>query len=425
MKAKRFKQLPVVLALAGFGLAAGSAQAVDFHGYFRSGEGWSDKKGGQDCFTLPGVPGNGNYRLGNECQTYGEAQFDQNMYDGKDGVKFDYHIMFAYVANQNTDFENLSSNGQAWALRQNWMEAKNIPWADGGSFWVGKRYYQRHDAHINDFFYWDTSGPGAGWEGFSMGDMKGSLAVFRRCGQYSTNIGSCGAGGAHDATTTVDFRVNGINLGAAGNLELGLVYDKADTTLTTNVKSGTALVAEHSYPLLGGVNKFILTIGTGSANAPYFAYPNNTPGTNPDQNGTTGVLDTMQWQVSPEFSGMAEVGYYKFKNNYEWTTIGVRPVYHVSDYFKVQLEVGHNAIKPTVGGSVNEQTRNLDHITIAPTVVAGRGFWTRPELRFFYTYNKWNAAARDLWGGVAGGTGGQFGTATSGSVYGFQVEAWW
>ena len=420
------KMLPAAVLLA---LGATAAQAVDFHGYVRSGEGWSSKNGGQNCFTLPGVPGNGNYRLGNECSTYGEAQFDQNLYDGKDSVKFDYHIMFAYNANQNTDYEVLSQNGQQLALRQNWIEAKGIPWLDGGSAWIGKRYYQRHDAHINDFFYWDTSGPGAGLENFNMGNLKGSVAIFRRNGQYATNnapnypgVTGQTAGTDHNATTTTDFRVAGLNLGPAGTLELGLVYDKKDTTITTGTKDGTAVIGELVTPVLGGANKFVLTVGNGSANAPYFANPNNTPGS---ADGTTAALDTIQWQVSPDFSGMAEVAYYKFKNNYDWWTIGVRPVWHLDDYFKLQFELGHNVIKPKTGDATNQQSRTLDHFAIAPTVVAGRGFWTRPELRLFYAYNKWNNAARDLWGGVAGGTGGQFGTSTNGSTYGFQLEAWW
>ena len=95
MKDKRFALLPITAA--ALLAVAGSAQALEFHGYFRSGIGWGSKDGGQTCFGLPGVPGNGNFRLGNECGTYGELQFDHNLFDGKDGVKFDYHIMLGYV----------------------------------------------------------------------------------------------------------------------------------------------------------------------------------------------------------------------------------------------------------------------------------------------------------------------------------------
>jgi maltoporin len=99
-------------------------------------------------------------------------------------------------------------------------------------------------------------------------------------------------------------------------------------------------------------------------------------------------------------------------------------VWHINNYFKLQGELGYDEVKPSTGGAVNEQTRKLTKFTIAPTIVAGGGFWARPELRLFYTYATWNDAARDLWGGVAGGTGGRFGSDTDGSTIGFQVEAW-
>lgn len=413
MRDKRFALLPIAAAaLMG---AAGSAQALEFHGYFRSGIGLGNKDGGQTCFSLPGVPGNGNFRLGNECGTYGEAQFDHNLYDGKDGVKFDYHLMLGYFAPAQTDFENLADSGSHIALRQNYAEAKNLPFLNGGSAWIGKRYYQRHDVHINDFFYWNNSGPGAGVEKIKFGgDLNGSFAIFRANGFANGDPNN-------NATTMLDARIAGINLGPAGSLEVGLQFNQADTN-AANKKSGTAVTAEWSLPILGGVNKLFLTKGTGSANAPFLGNPNNTPGT---QDGSWGVQDMLQWQISPEFSGMAVLGTWKFKNNYKWDYIGARPVIHFSDYFKLQFEGGLNRIK-----AEGQSAAQLAKFTIAPTLVAGRGFWTRPELRFYYTYAKWNDKARDGvfgpgGGTVAGGTAGPFGNNTNGSSFGFQAEAWW
>ena len=411
MKVRRNALLPVTAA--ALLAAAGSAQALEFHGYFRSGIGWSNKEGGQVCYKLPGAQGNGNFRLGNECETYGEAAFDHTLLDAKDGVKFDYHLMLGYAAAQEQDFENIATDpGSHLALRQNWVEAKNLPFLMGGSAWVGKRYYQRHDVHITDFFYWDGSGPGAGVEKIKLGDtgMTSSFAIFRNQGNNFNNDPN------RNATTRFDGRIHDINLGSAGSLEFGLQYNMADTT-AANSRNGTALTGEWSLPVLGGVNKLFATSGSGSANAPNFQYPNNTPGT---QDGSWGIQDSLQWQFSPEFSGMAVIGHWDFKNNYTWDYIGVRPVWHFTDYFKLQGEIGLNQVKPDTLSRAQ-----LGKITIAPTIVAGRGFWARPELRFFYTYAKWNDAARDQWGGVAGGAAGPYGTGTSGSSWGFQVEAWW
>ena len=129
------------------------------------------------------------------------------------------------------------------------------------------------------------------------------------------------------------------------------------------------------------------TKGTGSANAPALGNPNNTPG---NQDGSWGIQDSLQVQMSPNISGMGVVGHWSFKNNYKWSYVGARPVYHFSDYFKLQGEAGLNRVTPQ-----NQAAAKLAKLTIAPTLVAGRGFWTRPELRFFYTYAKWNDKARD------------------------------
>ncbi|MEX0634289.1 carbohydrate porin [Serratia ureilytica] len=49
----------------------------------------------------------------------------------------------------------------------------------GSTLWAGKRFYQRHDVHMIDFYYWDISGPGAGLENIDLGFGKLSAAVTR------------------------------------------------------------------------------------------------------------------------------------------------------------------------------------------------------------------------------------------------------
>lgn len=44
-----------------------------------------------------------------------------------------------------------------------------IDWLPGSTLWAGKRFYQRHDVHMIDFYYWDISGPGAGLENVDLG----------------------------------------------------------------------------------------------------------------------------------------------------------------------------------------------------------------------------------------------------------------
>ncbi|KAB0577092.1 carbohydrate porin [Ideonella dechloratans] len=412
MKRKMLKLLPVAAAMTLVGL---SAQAFEFHGYLRSGGGSTlGKNGGQTCFQLPGAYS--KYRLGNECETYAELAADQDLFEGKDGVKFVYHGRLAYISDQQQDFESFKGNGRDAALRENWIEAKELPFAGGGTVWAGKRFYERNDVHINDFYYWDTSGYGAGIQDVKLGDtLKFSYALFRN------------GNSSESATTRHDFRLGGIGLGGYGDLTVGLQLNTADATSAAKAagqdNGGQAITVQHFMGgVLGGFNKFAVQWGKGSARNLVFAYPDNGQD---EASKTFRVVEMLQWQINPSFSGMATFVHQDQKDNYKWTSFGVRPVWHVSDYFKVQAEYGYDQVTPTSGDDINRQTRRLSKFTIAPTIVAGRGFWARPELRLFYTYAKWNDAARDLWGGVAGGTSGRFGSDTNGSTIGFQVESWW
>lgn len=60
------QKLPLALAI-GAVLSSASAMAVDFHGYARSGIGWTNDGGEQQCHKLAGA--GSKYRLGNECET--------------------------------------------------------------------------------------------------------------------------------------------------------------------------------------------------------------------------------------------------------------------------------------------------------------------------------------------------------------------
>lgn len=402
MQPKAMKLLPLAAAL--FGLASSSAMALEFHGYLRSGVGSNSKDGSQVCFQLPGAYA--KYRLGNECENYAELAFDHELFSAKDGVSFTYHGMLAYVSNQQQDYESLKGDGRDIALRQNWIEVKNLDFLNGGTLWAGKRYYERQDVHINDFFYWDTSGYGGGVQNVNAGPVKLSYALMRNTSSQT------------NATTRHDFRVGGINTNPGGDLTVGVQFNRADSSESGKQNNGDSITLQHFQGnFLGGYNKFAIQYFKGSASNGSLAYPDN--GT-PDDKKTWRIVESLQWQMGKDFTGMGTIVYQDKKDDYKWTSFGVRPVWHFSDYVKLQFEYGHDEVKP-----VGQTARKLDKFTIAPTVVAGRGFWARPELRAFVTFAKWNDEARDQWGGVAGGVGGVFGSATSGRTIGLQAEAWW
>ena len=92
-RAPRGARLATVAALFA---AAGSAQAVDFSGYFRGGPGLTEKNTSRACYHLDESAGTGiarglNYRLGNECDIYGEFQGVQKF--AKDGLEYSATLM--------------------------------------------------------------------------------------------------------------------------------------------------------------------------------------------------------------------------------------------------------------------------------------------------------------------------------------------
>ena len=74
---------------------------------------------------------------------------------------------------QQNDWESTTP-----AFREMNAQGKNLIAAlPGANLWAGKRFYQRHDVHMIDFYYWDISGPGAGLENVDLGFGKLSAAV--------------------------------------------------------------------------------------------------------------------------------------------------------------------------------------------------------------------------------------------------------
>ena len=158
---------------------------VSLHGYFRIGWGVSGEKGRQVCFQLQGAMS--KFRLGNECEQYGEFHFAAPMFVAKDGTVANVHFMPAvYIPASGLGYPgaiNSSAgqtwNGAIWGFPFLYMDLQNMPGLYGGTAWVGRRYYKREDWNATDFFYWSPSGLGAGIENIHIGgELRLSYAAF-------------------------------------------------------------------------------------------------------------------------------------------------------------------------------------------------------------------------------------------------------
>ncbi|WP_431687666.1 maltoporin [Hahella sp. NBU794] len=389
-----FKVAPLATAIAA-SLFTVNASAVEWHGYARSGIGMSDN-GDQQCINKQAVG-----RLGNECETYAELDLQQELFN-RDGRTFKVETMLSYKSNQDGDYEALNSEDDEIALRQMNVQAKGVlGFAPEATLWAGKRYYQRHDIHHLDLFYWDVSGPGAGIEGIDAGAGKFSAAWTR--GYGNINI--------------LDFRYSGIQVGAS-SLEVGL--DLAKPRLTDAQKDAgaaddlsTLLTAELSTSIFDGFNKIVFQYGTEGYASPMRNFGGGQWNGTLDKGGKGFRL--IDWGVvkagsNIELSYAAMYGVFDddtMNDDSSFYSISARPAYKWSDYMRTYLEVGHFAADD------NGVDSQLDKVTIAQAWSAGPSFWARPEIRVFASY-------------INDGEGTPFeGGEDSVLNFGVQMEAWW
>ncbi|MES2102784.1 MAG: carbohydrate porin [Pseudomonadota bacterium] len=403
MRQTILKALPAAMIMA-FSMASAHASDAEgeFHGYFRAGAGQNSSNGSQACFGLEGVP---KYRLGNECDLYGEFGYTKELARSANGVSFVGTVM-ATIYSPTSDVGNNS-----WGLGQMMVEAKNVEFLNGGVAWIGKRYYDRPDIHMQDFKYLHGDGVGGGIQNINAGPGKFSYGIFRNDVDQRVSA------------TRHSFIYDGLAVNPGGSLKIDSTLIRGDHQSGSDaqiVQNGWSISLVHTQAkVLGGENTLALQYGSGSG-----IKFGGTDTSAPSDIKRTRVFDHMFWQVTPDFSGSVVALVQRDKTDAgttTWTSFGVRPVYALHENFKLQLEVGHDTIKPASGG----ENQQLTKVTFAPTLTMGRGFWARPELRAFVTYAKWNDAAQAAAtpGSTLSSTG-VFGGSTNGTSIGVQVETW-
>jgi maltoporin len=100
-----------------------------------------------------------------------------------------------------------------------------------------------------------------------------------------------------------------------------------------------------------------------------------------------------------------------------WISAGLRPIFHLSKIFAVQVEGGVDFTKP--GDAEGDPSFFVGKVTVAPAIRPMPGFWSRPEIRAFVTAAFWNEDAQGQVGGAA------YADDTFGLTFGVQAESWW
>lgn len=370
--------------------AAHAAQAVEWGGYLRAGPGAAKKDAARACY---GLAGDGlKYRLGNECDIYGEFALSQGM--KAEGVDYKATLM-TNLWNPQTD-----TGDAKLGINQMFVEGKGYDIAPDTTFWIGKRFHGRADVHIVDTHFTNLSGVGAGAD-IPVGAGKLGLSYFKTDRDAS------------DSGHRLNVDYAGLPVNPNGTLRVLATFTQGNFT---GGKSGLGLTLQHDQTqFLGGRNTLWLQLAQGSTGL------NGNFGDLEAGSGTKSlrVVESFTWQ-SGAFGGQALALLQQDKSGGGKTTsstLGGRASYALTKHFKVVGEAGYSQKKPDGGA-----TQKLTKFTLAPTLSTGEGFWNRPELRLYVTTAKWNDAANAAAG--AGGVTGLGDGKTSGTSYGAQVEIW-
>ena len=439
--------LPLSAAVA-LALSSVAASAVDFHGYFRAGAQASTQGGEVYCL------GNGNIghkvgRLGDECDTYAELTLNQEVYN-KANNKWTLNTLVAYgTAEGNRDLQGDSWqgvggdgpwNGQRLSIRELWTGYQTDA---GYQIWAGKRFYQRKDIHLLDLYYLNDSGYGAGIEGIDVGMGNLAFAV--------TKWANDGTSDYNRNVYKLDARWNGIPVGPLGNLDASVIYalpfiseqqeaNAAGNARANRANSGALVTLDLNTAVnsdsVNLMNHFVVQYGTNGFG--YIGQNGNHAGDNytPDLDDT-GVR-VIDWGTLD--AGNFGLGYsliWAHVDNGDdhkaagatWTTersgwiysIVLRPEYKWTEFTRTTLELGYSSQK-TNGWMAPGEDPDVYKVTLAQQFTPGKGFWTRPAIRFYVSYiggdefaNGWDVGYKNK--------------NKDGDEYqitvGTQVEAWW
>jgi maltoporin len=285
---------------------------------------------------------------------------------------------------------------------------------------MGRRYYKRVDAHITDFFYWNPSGLGAGIENIDIAGMKLSYAAFVVDGP---SVGVMGnpmiplLPVQNVIGVRNDVQLRGIPLYAGGELRVGLSAIVNYSDSSTNTHHGFSGVVQHVQQALGGANELSVAYGMG----PGTGLGSADSLTNSSDVKRLRILDAFGLQPFPWLGGQLLFVYQRddfVAGSQNWLSAGGRLAFALVEHAKLLVEIGHDNVKPS-----DMSARSLTKFTIAPAIVAAKAFWSRPELRLFYTFATWNAASREA--GVDSGDIFKSTNKTNGSSFGIHAESWW
>ena len=261
----------------------------------------------------------------------------------------------------------------------------------------------------------------------------------------------------------LDARWNGIPVGF-GTIDAAVIYalpfisdhqrDIDGSSKSTQANSGALVTLEHNSAVntdsVNLMNKFVVQYGTNG-----FAYVGqfkNHAGENysPDIDiqgvrlidwgtldvGNFGLGYSLLWghiNVGKDHNANGNKAWTYDRSGWEYSVV-LRPEYKWTEFTRTTLELGYSKMKATGWvAKTGDDDPDAYKVTLAQQFTPGKGFWTRPAIRFYVSYlsgtqlnkgNNYHSAIDSTW--IAGKA---FKDANDGHNYqvtvGTQVEAWW
>lgn len=345
-----------------------------FSGYGRYG---AHFKGGDQKYV--GVDGSYNGssaigRLGNEANG-GEFQLTK-MFKGSNGAIWDLNVMFSHWG----DEVNLAKAS---------VGVTNILESNPDAYlWAGREYHQRPQQGLNDYFWMNHDGQGAGVKNFDIGGVQFDVAAvsavescdletLRNAANPSQVICAGGSNVGDNGHYAITSRVHGMKLGAL-DLELyanyGFDSKDVDGDDRMNAWQG-AVVLGHSDDK--GSNKLIVRYSDNSDNSVYTK---------------TDDLTTLyaSFEGLHKFSAQDQVEYLvayhdfdnsddRSENRQNYNAI-VRPMHWWNDVHSTWLEAGYQYVDYD-SGEANQGWK----LTLSQNISIDMGPEFRPMLRFYVT----------------------------------------
>ncbi|MDF3130076.1 carbohydrate porin [Kiritimatiellaeota bacterium B1221] len=412
------------------------AQEINFNGYMRAGVGQNAEGG---AATTYGNGGSGHTvgRLGDEADTYIEIGLGTTLWE-EEGQSFRIQTLYAGGTTegdtdlQGNSWQGIGDDGPWGGQRASFREVYAAAALDGYGIWAGKRFHQRKDIHIMDFYYVNNSGYGVGLEEVQLSGDKGklNLAWIQNAENWQDDYSGGANGDTWRRINKIDLRWQDIKISENGSLELIGIYgqaslsdeQKANTTGDSD-NTGWFLTLEHTQGGLpgGGFNKTVFQYGDGGY-ATIGAFTNHAGEVMDAVDGDGwrlidwGVIESGRWNLgwSAMYAQRDVTEAIEGTNDFllgenEFYNVVLRPSWEWDTVMSTVFELGY-ANNKAEGGD----WQDLSKVTIAQQWAAGTSFWSRPAIRVYVSHYMGDEV--DLRN--ADGTDQE-------TMFGAQVEAWW